>query len=321
MKQPLRLGLVCLARETFDLNAAAGLYEGIRKDAARIENITWETIPELVVTIENAKKAAARLAAAPLDGVVCVSGTFHLGHLVLEIRKQNPIPILLWGLDEPSYDGGKLRLNSVCGVNLDASNLYKAGVDDYRACIGPKIDETWIDALRAVSALKNAHVGIAGYRAQGFFNLGVADPELYGSTGILLDHYELSELHGQTASPEAVAARKSQLQDIFDVSGVSAAQVDKVAELSAKIDAFCDRNSLDALAVRCCPSSPGISESLPAPPCPCFSPRAVSSPARATWKARCPCSCIGPWAQRRPTYSTSPRWTWPRNSPSSGTAA
>ncbi len=71
--------------------------------------------------------------------------------------------MLLWGLPELPYNGGKIRLNSVCGVNLNASNLYKAGVDDYHVIIQNTIDQNWIDAIRVIRALKGAHVGIAGF--------------------------------------------------------------------------------------------------------------------------------------------------------------
>ncbi len=253
MKYPVKLGLVCLARETFDFKAAAEIYESIKRDVAALERVTWEIIPELVISVEDARKAAERLAAALPDGVVCISGTFHLGHLALEIRKRVQKPFLLWGLDELPYNGGKIRLNSVCGVNLNASNLYKAGVDDYRASIGPKIDETWVDAIRALAALERSHIGIAGYRAHGFFNLSVADPELYADTGLLVDHFELSELYGEGVEQNAVTARREQIRATFDVSGLSDAQVGKVAELAARIDAFCARNGLDALAIRCWP--------------------------------------------------------------------
>ena len=163
------------------------------------------------------------------------------------------VPFLLWGLDELPYDGGKIRLNSVCGVNLDASNLYKSGVDDYRAAFGSRIDETWIDAIRVIAALRSARVGIAGFRAHGFFNLGVSDPALYGETGVLLDHFELQELYSAAVSREQVDARRTQLVSVFDASGVSEAQVAKVAELAARIDGFCEKNGLDALAIRCWP--------------------------------------------------------------------
>jgi len=253
MKQTIRLGLICFARETFDYQAAAEIYRGITTDLSAIEAVAWEMIPELVISVDDAKKAAQRFAEARVDAIVCVSGTFHLGHLVLEIRKQLKVPLLLWGLDELPYNGGKIRLNSVCGVNLDASNLYKAGIDDYRAIVGSKIDQDWVDAIRVIVALRESHVGIIGYRAHGFFNLSVDDPSLYASSGILVDHYELSDLYNAKVEPSAVAERESQLRSIFDVSGLNAGQVLKVAELSAKLDVFCEGNSLDALAIRCWP--------------------------------------------------------------------
>lgn len=253
MKHRIRLGLVCLARETFDYKAAAELYGGIKKDVAGLEAVEWVAIPELVISVEDAKAAAGILASARIDGLVCISGTFHLGHLVLELRKAAPVPILLWGLDELPYNGGKIRLNSVCGVNLNASNLYKAGVDQYRAIVGPKIDETWVDAIRIIAALRDSHVGLLGYRAHGFFNLSVDDPTLYAATGILVDHYELSDVHNFKVEESEVARRKAQLGQIFELSGVTQAQVDRVAELSAKFEGFLSANKLDALAIRCWP--------------------------------------------------------------------
>jgi len=253
MKQRIRLGLVCLARETFDFKAAEELYGDIRKDVAGLEAVDWEIVSDLVISVEDSKAAAARLASARIDALVCISGTFHLGHLVLELRKAVPVPILLWGLDELPYNGGKIRLNSVCGVNLNASNLYKAGVDQYRAVVGPKIDEAWVDAIRVMVALRDAHVGLLGYRAHGFFNLSLDDPSLYAATGILVDHYELSDVHGFKVDPRDVERREAQLRSIFEVSGVTGEQVAKVALLSAKFDGFLAANKLDALAIRCWP--------------------------------------------------------------------
>lgn len=253
MKQRIKLGVVCLARETYDVAAAAGLYEKIRADLLKLEEVDLEMVPELVISIDDAKKSARLMAEAHVDGFVCISGTFHLGHLVLEFNKQLQVPILLWGLDELPYNGGKIRLNSVCGINLDASNLYKAGVNNYKAFVGQKIDKNWVDAIRVLVALRTAHVGLLGYRANGFFNLSLDDSSLYGTTGILIDHYELSDVYTMSVESSEIARREGQIRSIFDVSGLDAGQVTKVAELSAKLAAFYKTNMLSAVAVRCWP--------------------------------------------------------------------
>jgi L-fucose isomerase-like protein len=253
MKQNIRIGIVCLARKTFDFEAALEIYQQILKKIKNIDNINWEIIPDLVIEIEEAQKAAHLLASREIDGLVCISGTFALGHLVLELNKVINRPILLWGLYELPYDGGKIRLNSVCGINLNSSNLYKAGVKNYHVVIGDDIDEDWLDAIRIITAFKNAHIGILGYRAKGFFNLDVDELDLYNQIGLLIDHYELSEVYNQKIDVHHINQRKDQIKSIFDVSGISDEQLNKVAALTAKFEAFMDKNNLDSIAIRCWP--------------------------------------------------------------------
>lgn len=253
MKHHIRLGLVCLARKTYDWEAAISIYKQIKEDIKHIEEVSWEIVDDLVISVEEGNAAAEQLAKSHVDGIVCISGTFHLGHLVLELKRENPVPILLWGLPELPYNGGKIRLNSVCGLNLNASNLYKSGIDDYYASVSDKIDEDWIDAVRIVRALKNAHIGITGFRADGFFNVGVQDNQVYGSFGALVDHYELSDIHNYPVEELEIHREKEHILKVFDTATITEQQVFKVAQLTAKLRKFYRDNRLDALAIRCWP--------------------------------------------------------------------
>lgn len=257
MKHKVRLGAVCLSRTTFDFAAAKELWAGIRTQLAALEAVELTAVEPLVFEVNEAKAAAETLLKANVDGVMIISGTFHLGHLALEIAKTINKPILLWGLPELPYNGGKIRLNSVCGVNLNASNLYKSGIRNYRAVVRPDVDTEWVDAIRILAVLRSAHVGIAGYRAHGFFNLSFADLALYRETGVLLDHYELADIWNFEASPEDVAQRRAEYKNVFDCSGINDAQLDKVATLAVKLKNFLDKNALDALAIRCWPEFAG----------------------------------------------------------------
>ncbi len=262
MKQPVTIGVVCLARTTFDYKAAAEIYRKIQDDLSKLHNVRWECVNELVIEVEDAQAAARELSRKAIDGLVCISGTFHLGHLVLEIVRTIKAPLLLWGLNELPYDGGKIRLNSVCGVNLDASNLYKAGMRNYHAIIQDMIDENWIDALRIKTALSTAHVGIAGYRAHGFYNIDIDEPATYREIGALVDHYELADAFNFPAGADEVSAERKKYVNLFDVSGISADQLELVASLAARLRAFIDHHKLSALALRCWPefaASYGIS--------------------------------------------------------------
>lgn len=82
-----------------------------------LPNVEWEFIEDLVIEPEDAYAAAEQLAVRPLHGLVLISGTFQLGHLALILKKRIDQPVLLWAFEEPPYDGGRIRFNSVCGLN------------------------------------------------------------------------------------------------------------------------------------------------------------------------------------------------------------
>ncbi|MFX1407332.1 MAG: L-fucose/L-arabinose isomerase family protein [Promethearchaeota archaeon] len=207
----------------------------------------------MIIEIEDAQKAANLLVEKQIDGLVCISGTFALGHLILELYKVLCCPILLWGLEELPYDGGKIRLNSVCGINLNASNLYKAGVKNYHIVIGDEIDLDWLDAIRILKSFKSSHIGIIGYRAKGFFNLDYDELDLYREIGILADHFELREIFNLEVSDNEINERKQQIKSLFDISGITNQQLEKVALLTTKFDRFIRDHNLDAIAIRCWP--------------------------------------------------------------------
>ena len=257
MKQEIRVGIVCLARKTFDYKAAEDIYGKIKEDLKEIEKVQWEIVEELVIEVDDAQSAAHRLASKEIDALVCISGTFALGHLILELNKVIKKPILLWGLEELPYDGGKIRLNSVCGINLNTSNLYKAGVKNYQVVIGDQIDEDWLNAIRILKAFSSNRIGIIGYRAKGFFNLDVDELDLHKQLGVLVDHFELDEVYNYEIKGDKVEERKQQIKSLFDVSNVTEQQVLKVAELTEKLDGFMSDYQLDTLAIRCWPEFAG----------------------------------------------------------------
>lgn len=253
MKQQVKLGIVCLTRNTFDYPSATELYRGILSDLRALENVDIVAIESPIMEPDEAIAAARTFAAEQVDGIAVISGTFHLGHLLLEIKKYAGKPLLLWALPELPYNGGKIRLNSVCGVNLNASNMVKSGVTDFTYTIGSSIDKNWVDAIRMIRALKDSHVGIIGSHAHGFFNVGVDELAMYQKFGVIVDHYDLTELWNTSAKPELVEKYQSVMLGAFDVSAVATEKQEKVAELAAKFRTFAEERALTAVALRCWP--------------------------------------------------------------------
>ncbi len=253
MKQRVKLGVVCLTRTTYEYKTAQAMYTKTIEDLKKLPDVDYTFIEDCVIEIKDAEEAAIKLLSANVDGVVIISGTFHLGHLALIFAKYIKKPFLLWAYNELPYDGGKIRLNAVCGLNLNASNLYKTGKDDYSCTIGDSIDEKWLDALRVKVALQNAKVGLVGYRAHGFFNVGVDDMDIYQKTGILIDHYEIADMFSQPVTNIEIEEEEKEVRALFICKDVNDTQVKKVAQLCVSASKFVEKNGLTAVAVRCWP--------------------------------------------------------------------
>ena len=252
-KRKIRLGIVCLTRNTFDFKAAEEIYRGIIKKLEAREDISLAAFADPVMEIPQAIEAGEFLRREGAEAVAVVSGTFHLGGLVLEIKKRCDKPLLLWGLPELPYNGGKIRLNSVCGVNLNASNLFKSGYRDFAYKVSSDIDEDWLDAVRMISALREGRIGVLGSRAHGFYNVGVDELALYRKYGCSVEFCELSEAYSFDADEKSVAEYRERTDRLFDGSGVTEVQKDKVAVLCARLKAFMQARRFSALAVRCWP--------------------------------------------------------------------
>ncbi len=252
MQNKVKIGVVCCCKYSFDYEAAAEIYKKIKVQLTEIPDIDWMLWDKMLITAEDAEEAAKAMAAELMDGCIVISGTFHLGHIPLIINSYVRQPILLWALDELPYNGGKIRLNSVCGINLNASNLYKSGIKNFSCNIGSGIDYDWLDAMKMIKAVKYAKLGIAGYSAEGFFNVNVADLDLYKYADILVNHYELKELYSKKSVSQNPISSKDIIK-VYNCCSIKESQVEQVAELAESMKTFMEEKQLDALTVRCWP--------------------------------------------------------------------
>ncbi len=252
MRKPI-IGIVCLVRKTFDYETAFQLYQERSKKVMEDTSVDWVYYPEMVIEPGEAQKAGTYFVEKHVDAVIVVSATFHLGGLALILHNIVKRPFLLQGYNELPYNGGKIRLNAVCGVNLNASNLYKGGVDDFIVYVGDDIDHDWVKAIKMKTALENSNVGLIGYHAQGFYNVGVDELHLYKELGVLISHYELSDFFGGEATDEEIDREEKNLRELFDCHKLTDYQVRQVSRLIVVSEKFMKEKGLDVVAIRCWP--------------------------------------------------------------------
>lgn len=121
----MRIGTLALARPTFDVPFAE---ENAAEAFAALDR-TGHTIlgsRALLFDAAAAEVAMAVLEPEALDVLLLLQVTFTDASMTVRIAESATAPLAIWGFPEPRT-GGRLRLNSFCGINLAAHALGRAG--------------------------------------------------------------------------------------------------------------------------------------------------------------------------------------------------
>jgi L-fucose isomerase-like protein len=258
--QPLTLGFVPIARTTFDIPLATQVTQQAR---VRLLDAGFELVggEQLVVSAQDAEAAARRLATQPLDLLVVFQATFADSTMTQSLVQLVDAPLLLWAIPE-APTGGRLRLNSLCGINLAGHALTRAGIR-YHTLYAHPDDPAELEKVQAVAQagyarrrLRGARIGRVGENPVGFETCLVNHAglkQLLGLDVIQVDQPTLFD-KVRTAEPHEVDAVLSDLRPV--VAGLE--DVDQTA-LRGTLGTFVTLRDLaqaerfDGYAVRCWP--------------------------------------------------------------------
>ena len=118
-----RIGVLAVGRNTFDVPYAekmlASAWQALLKMDAQLcgEQALLFDADEVVPALDSLKQQS-------VDIILQLQVTFTDAAMTMEIVRQTEIPLLLWSFPEPR-SGGRLRLNSFCGINLAAHALSR----------------------------------------------------------------------------------------------------------------------------------------------------------------------------------------------------
>jgi L-fucose isomerase-like protein len=261
---PTKLGVVCLARTTFEHELALQWYQqaqtALRELDRSLAEIEIYFVEKLVVEPADAQVAVEKMREVPVDALVVVNGTFALGGLAQTIATLLDLPILLWAWPEPTEQTGTLRFNSLVGMHLNASNLHKLGLRPATLYAAPAAPE----AMRAVAQfakiasivhdLRRLRIGLIGGHAPGFDNLAVNKLALRRALGVEVVDIGLPTLVAKAKSIEKEhihIARTEMLESFNDVSEVSYVQSEQYAALILAVSNLAKEQNFDAFALKC----------------------------------------------------------------------
>jgi len=260
MSQAPRLGFAAIARTTFDV----ALAEATAQAAWRaLKQAGFELIGETrLLTDQSALHVAARaLSSEPLDALVAFQATFTDSTFITHLAEATDAPLLLWAVPE-ARTGGRLRLNSLCGINLAGHALtlghrpYQwvyASPDDLQAIAA--VDAT-ARAGRARRRLREARIGFLGDPPSGFDSCALDAERLRHQLGVQVVHLDLADVFARVRSMDETQRTAIYEQIAARVSGLDAldrASVTGTLAVYAALRTLADELGCDALAVRCWP--------------------------------------------------------------------
>lgn len=205
-----RIGVIAVGRNTFDVEFAE---EKLGFAWQKLASTGWELFGEkkLLFTAEEAVSAMEQLKTHPLDLVLLLQVTFTDASLTLEIARQLNAPLVMWSFPEPRT-GGRLRLNSFCGINLAAHALSRAGLG-YAYVHGNPDEEVALRQLSDIASaaavrrsLQGVRVGVIGKHPDGFDACAFDTGELAEMFGVTVETHDLiAFLDGVKTLDDAVA--------------------------------------------------------------------------------------------------------------------
>lgn len=300
-----RIGILPLGRPTFDVSFAeaclARMLEALDRSGHEIVGPR-----ELLFDAAQARRAVEALKSEDAEQILILQVTFTDASMTVEIAAQFDRPLSVWAIPEPRI-GGRLRLNSFCGLNLAGhalgrngrpfSYLYAApdapgigeGLDELlagRRLARPvplrRVERRQGPAADAVAGLRGARIGRIGLPPDGFDTCLYDAAQLAALAGVSVEDVGLETLFSgaRSAPGAAVAAIRDQAARITgSLDAVNQDELDRSLRLKAAIEDLKAKGGYDAFAIRCWPEA--------------FTEYggAVCGPVSMMGEARVPCAC------------------------------
>ena len=256
----IQIGFAPIARPTFDLELARalcdGAYAAIESDGYRIVGSR-----DLIMDGAAVECRMQELSGAEVDLLVVVQASFADSAMLLDLARAIDKPLLLWAFPEATV-GGRLRVNSFCGINLAAHGLRRAGLA-YDYIYATPDDPEALEKLSHVAAaahiknrLHGARIGRFGENPDGFDTCLVNRAGLRSRFGVEVAQFELDAVFERVRACDAAKVK--------DLAASVGAGLDGYADVDSKaahgtlatyltLRKMADAEKLSGVALRCWP--------------------------------------------------------------------
>ena len=271
------IGYLALARDTFDINYALDNKKWFEK-FIDILDIKSSQFNELITDDETGNKAISYFKKLNCTKYIIAQTTFTDAKFITSFAKTFNKPIHLISFKEPRT-GKRLRLNSLCGVNLAMHSLIKLKYKpEFSIFINNKLFEMEKinNFLKNKKILKNntlkkiknskkkngiifskkKNLGLVGKRPDGFFTCDYDNREIEKKLNYSLKKIKLETLFNisKNVSTKDITKTKNQIKkDLKSVSKLNANELNKSISIYHGLEKIKNDNKIDTFAIKCWP--------------------------------------------------------------------
>ena len=259
MKNP-NIAFLPIVRTTFDVPLAEEMIRAARENlvAAGFHLLG----PEHSITdFPTAKRIANELSFESIDLLLIFQATFADSTMLVELTEALDAPVFLWAVPEP-WSGGRLRLNSLCGINVAAHALTLRKMKYDYAYAMPQ-DVEIIEQIRAQAfggllrrRLKTARLGLVGEHPAGMDTCNLDEAKLGELFGIQIQRIELEAVFDRARSVNKTTIDQTRaLIDtrLDNLSSLEQVPLNGTLSVYNALKEIAVEQKLDGLAVRCWP--------------------------------------------------------------------
>jgi L-fucose isomerase-like protein len=252
--------LVAIARTTFDTGLAHQLAVQVRSNLLEA-GVTLKGSEAFVSELDEARKISQELAEDPPDLLVLLQATFADSTLAVQLARNTESPVLLWGLPE-TPSGDRLRLNSLCGINLAAHALKRESIDYYYVFAPPdgsaavQLVQTLAAAGRIRRLLRGVRIGRVGENPAGFDSCKFDAKALASLLGVSIVQISLErvfQLAREADSKSVDALYKSLQHKLKELEGLDPSAVRRTLASYLALRQIANEEQLAGLGVQCWP--------------------------------------------------------------------
>jgi len=244
------------------IDRARRMADESRKYIQKQEGVDLLCPDEPIFSVEDAQRAAASFRRSEIDALVILHGGATPATLTADLVRDLNVPLALWGIPEPQYDGTPVTCGSMSGLishaamlkGLDRQFTFVYGLADSLEA-RQQLDK-FIEAVVVRRALRGASIALLGAGVGGCTPYHFDETAIRSYFGTTVRHVSLSTLLEsiEVLTPEQIHADRQELQSqeyVLETSDHDALR--RAGHAYAALKRILQRGNFAAVTARCRP--------------------------------------------------------------------